>query len=47
MHKFEAKWAVLVLNGVILLFTLKKGLSIERIIFDRGYRVELQEKLWQ
>lgn len=25
----------------------KKGMSIERIAFDRGYWVELQEKLWQ
>ena len=25
----------------------KKGMSIERISFDRGYWVELQEKLWQ
>ena len=25
----------------------KKGMSIERISFDRGYWVELQEKRWQ
>ena len=25
----------------------KKGMSIERIAFDRGYWVDLQEKLWQ
>ena len=25
----------------------KKGMLIERISFDRGYWVELQEKLWQ
>ena len=25
----------------------KKGMSIERIAFDRGSWVELQEKLWQ
>ena len=31
MPKFRAKWAVLVLNGVILLFTLRKGCQLKEL----------------
>ena len=43
MPRFRPKWAILVHNDFVV-YT-KKGMSIERIAFDRGYWVELQGKL--
>lgn len=48
MPKFRVKWAVLVHNAVILLFTpIKECQFSERISFDRGFWVELKGKCWQ
>ena len=45
MLKCKAIWALQVLHGVISLSTTKKGISVERILFDGAYWADLKQKL--